>query len=56
MPFLKTFFLIIIPGSLYSTFLAFRLGRELPTACRKLGHRVGMGYNYFKVVLKLMAA
>ncbi len=52
----STFFYVIVPGTAYATWMAFRLGKELPLASRKLGRKVGMGYNYFKVVLRLMAA
>jgi len=31
-----------------------QIGRELPKASRRLGQSFGMGYNYFKVLLKLL--
>lgn len=47
--------LVTLPGTAYATYLSFRLGNQLPIACRNLGRSIGMGYNYFKVVLKLFA-
>ncbi len=44
-----------LPVGGYATFLAFKLGMNLPVACRGLGRHIGMGYNYFKVVVKLLA-
>lgn len=36
-----------------ATIFAFRLGSELPIAARKAGRSLGMGYNYFKVTLRV---
>lgn len=36
-----------------ATYFAFRLGNELPIAARRAGRSIGMGYNYFKVTLKV---
>ena len=36
-----------------STVFAFRLGNELPIAARRAGRSLGMGYNYFKVTLRV---
>ncbi len=55
MGFIKTLFIITVPISGSLTLLAFRLGKELPVACRQMGQSVGMGYNYFKVILRFMA-
>jgi hypothetical protein len=32
---------------------AFRLGPELAIASRRAGRSMGMGYNYFKITLKV---
>lgn len=37
-----------------STAYAFRQGPELFVAARRAGMKLGMGYNYFKVFVKLM--
>lgn len=55
MGFLKTFLIITFPGTAVATFFAFRLGSELPKASRKLGRKIGLGYHYFKVILKVLA-
>ncbi|KAL4459377.1 hypothetical protein ABPG74_017990 [Tetrahymena malaccensis] len=47
--------IITLPGTAYATFISFRLGNQLPIACRNFGRQIGMGYNYFKVILKLLA-
>jgi len=52
---LRTIVFVLLPGSAYATFLAFRLGPELPVAARLLGNRIGMGFNYFKVILKVLS-
>lgn len=36
-----------------ATVFAFRLGNELPIAARRAGRSIGMGYNYFKVTLRV---
>jgi hypothetical protein len=38
-----------------ATYMAFRLGGELPIAARNAGRSLGMGYNYFKVTLRVRA-
>jgi len=55
MGFLTTVLMVTLPATSYTTFLAFRLGNQLPIACRNFGRNIGMGYNYFKVVLRLLA-
>lgn len=55
MGFLTTILMVTLPATSYATFLAFRLGNQLPVACRNFGRNIGMGYNYFKVVLRLLA-
>lgn len=55
MGFIKTFLIILFPGGATAAYFAFRLGPELPIACRNLGRTIGMGYNYFKVILKVLA-
>lgn len=52
---IKSILIIFLPGTALASYFAFRLGPELPKASRKLGRNIGMGYNYFKVILKLMA-
>ncbi|KRX05699.1 hypothetical protein PPERSA_09839 [Pseudocohnilembus persalinus] len=41
-------------GGSYATYLSFKLGPQLPIACRHFGQQIGMGYNYFKVILRVM--
>ncbi len=36
-----------------ATYFAFRLGNELPIAARRAGRSIGMGYNYFKVTIRV---
>ena len=55
MGFIKTLLIILFPGGAVGGYMAFRLGSELPIACRNLGRNIGMGYNYFKVILKVLA-
>lgn len=55
MGFIKTFFIILFPGTSIAGYFALKLGPELPIACRNLGRNIGMGYNYFKVILKVLA-
>lgn len=52
---IKNILIMFLPGTAFATFFAFKLGPELPKASRRLGRSIGMGYNYFKVILKLMA-
>lgn len=47
----KMVYPVIIFGG--ATVFAFRLGHELPIASRRAGRSIGMGYNYFKVTLKV---
>ena len=35
-------------------FFAYRMGPQLPKACRKTGNYLGLTYRYFKVILKTM--
>ena len=50
---LKTLFLTI-PASLgLASYLAFRLGPELPIAARQGGRNLGMFHNYIKILIKL---
>jgi hypothetical protein len=37
-----------------ATWTAFRLGAELPVASRMAGRSMGMGYNYFKLMVKFV--
>lgn len=46
----KLFYPVLFTGS--ATYVAFRLGSELPLAARLAGQSIGMGYNYFKVTLR----
>lgn len=41
MGFLTTLFMIVVPGGGLATYMALRLGPELPIACRRLGHKIG---------------
>jgi len=54
MGFLKSLFVVLFPAVGFSVYSAFSLGRELPKASRRLGQSFGMGYNYFKVLLRLL--
>ena len=36
-----------------ATYYAFKLGNELPIAARNAGRSLGMGYNYFKITLRV---
>lgn len=47
----KLFYPVLFTGS--ATYFAFRLGSELPLAARLAGQSIGMGYNYFKVTLRV---
>ena len=51
MGFLKTTFLVVIPMTTYSTYLAYQLGPKLPLICRKTGNRFGMMYRYLRIIL-----
>ena len=55
MGFIKSFFILFVPSTAMATYFSFRLGSELPVACKKFGRKVGMGYNYFKVILKVLS-
>ncbi len=39
-----------------ATMFAFKLGQELPIAARRAGQSIGMGYNYFKVTLRVSSS
>lgn len=47
----KLIYPVIFTGS--ATYFAFRLGSELPIASRNAGRAIGMGYNYFKVTIRV---
>ena len=47
----KLIYPILFTGG--ATYYAFRLGSELPIAARNAGRSIGMGYNYFKVTLRV---
>lgn len=49
----KLIYPVLFTGS--ATYFAFRLGGELPIAARNAGRSIGMGYNYFKVTLRVKA-
>jgi len=36
------------------TYFAFSLGAKLPVASREAGRAIGMGFNYFKVMLRVL--
>lgn len=40
---------------MFGCYSAVRLGPRLPIACRKLGHRLGMTYNYLRLLVKMLA-
>jgi len=48
----KLIYPILFTGG--ATWFAFRLGAKLPVASREAGRSIGMAYNYFKVVLKVI--
>lgn len=48
----STLFGVILPGLGVTSFVVFRLGGELPRATLQTGRRMGMTYNYFKILLK----
>ena len=50
---LKTLFFITAPIGV-ATVMAFRLGKQLPIASRKMGNHIAMGYVYFKSLLKFV--
>lgn len=50
----KFLLLSFLPVTGFATVLSLRLGPELPKATRATGRRIGMLYNYLKVVLKLI--
>jgi len=54
MGFLKLLLLSFLPVTGLATVLSLRLGPALPKATRSTGRRIGMLYNYLKVVLKLI--
>ena len=47
----KLIYPILFTGG--ATVFAFRLGSKLPIAARNAGRSLGMGYNYFKVTLRV---
>ncbi len=49
---LQGIFYTVIPFVGGMTFIIYKVGHELPKASRIVGRRIGMGYNYFKVILK----
>jgi len=50
----RTFILFpfLLVGS--ATYCAFSLGPLLPVASRRAGRAIGMGFNYFKVALRVL--
>lgn len=54
MGFIRTLVFVGMPFIIGSTFYAFSLKTRLPQHSRTLGNRIGMFYNYFKIVLKLL--
>lgn len=55
MGFIYSILLVACPLVGYGFYSAYRLGPKLPFAARKMGRRIGMSYNYFRVFLKLIA-
>jgi hypothetical protein len=50
---LKTLFLILAPiGAI--TVSSFRLGKQLPKACRLFGNHLALSYVYFKAIIRLL--
>ena len=47
----KLIYPILLTSS--ATYFAFRLGPQLPLAARQAGRFLGMGYNYFKVTIRV---
>lgn len=54
MGFFKFLLLSFVPVTGLAAVFSLRLGPELPKATRATGRRIGMLYNYLKVVLKLI--
>ena len=52
MGFFKIIGVVFVPVGVM-IYAAFSL-RELPLACRTFGQNIGLGYRYFKVILKVM--
>ena len=67
MAFLKTTIMLISGFGLYGAYSVFRLGifcfgkkqnrtgKDLPKATRAMGNRLGMSYNYIKIILTTMS-
>jgi hypothetical protein len=51
---LSTMFYYVIPFCGAVSFVTYKVGKDLPKASKIMGRRLGMGYNYFKVILKLI--
>lgn len=54
MGFFRTFIVVPICLCGCATYCAFSLGSLLPVASRRAGRSIGMGFNYFKVGLRVM--
>jgi len=50
MGFVKTTFFCLGAFTAYGTYSAIKLGKDLPKATRKMGQKVGMGYNYVGIL------
>jgi hypothetical protein len=48
------FFLIWVAATGSASVVAFSLGPKLPLVSRNAGRSIGMGFNYFKIMLKMM--
>lgn len=49
MGFFKTTFLVLGGFTVYGSYCAQRLGKNLPQATRKMGYKIGMFYNYMHI-------
>lgn len=52
---LKTALFVVTPAVAYGCYSAVVLGSRLPAAARRTGQRLGMSYNYFRSMVKVMA-
>lgn len=50
----KTTLFFLTGFGVYGGFCVYKLGRKLPSAARKMGHKIGMSYNYLGILLKVM--
>jgi hypothetical protein len=51
---ISKFIFIGVPITITCTIYSFSLKSKLPIHSRNLGNNIGMFYNYFKVILKIL--